>query len=95
MLNEMGDKRIAECLLGLAIVARMSQQRERAVRLMAATEALLEILGAQLETASRLEYESTVAGLRADLGEDQFALVWADGRAMTLEQVVAFALVTP
>jgi tetratricopeptide (TPR) repeat protein len=95
ILNEIGDKRIAECLLGLATVAHMTQQLERSARLLGATEALLETIGGCLETASRTEYEWTATALRSELSEEQFALAWADGRAMTPEQAGAFALATP
>jgi len=30
--------------------------------------------------------------LRAELGEEQFAIVWDEGRAMTLEQAITYAL---
>jgi hypothetical protein len=33
-----------------------------------------------------------VAPLRAALGEEAFAAAWAAGRAMTLEQAIAYAL---
>jgi hypothetical protein len=38
------------------------------------------------------EYERTVAEGRATLGDAAFAAVWAEGRAMALEQAVEYAL---
>jgi hypothetical protein len=38
------------------------------------------------------EYERTIAMLKARLGDAAFATVWAEGRAMTLEQAITEAL---
>jgi hypothetical protein len=40
----------------------------------------------------RGEYEKNVAAARAGLGEEAFLATWAEGRAITLEQSVSFAL---
>jgi hypothetical protein len=37
-------------------------------------------------------FEENVARARAALGDDAFAAAWAEGRSITLEQSVAFAL---
>jgi predicted ATPase/transcriptional regulator with XRE-family HTH domain len=95
ILHEMGDRRIAEPLLGLALVAYMTQHYKRSASLLAATEALLATLGSRLERRHQAEYAATVAALWAQLPEEQFREAWADGQAMTLEQVVAFVLATP
>ena len=42
----------------------------------------------------RADYERRVAAVRARLGEAAFATVWAEGRAMPVEQAIAFALET-
>lgn len=90
---EVGDKQgIAECFVGLAGVARMVQLVERAARLLATTEALLEAIGSYLEIGNRVVYENHVAAVKRALGEEPFAAAWAAGRAMTLEQAVADAL---
>jgi hypothetical protein len=38
------------------------------------------------------EYERTVAAAHAALSEATFAALWEEGRALTLEQAVAYAL---
>jgi len=38
------------------------------------------------------DYDEIVAALRAKLDESTLAAAWAEGRAMTPEQVVAYAL---
>jgi non-specific serine/threonine protein kinase len=63
----------------------------RAVRLFGSAEALLEIGGGYLDPMDRVGYRESVAAARAQLGDDAFA-AWAEGRAMTLEQAVAYAL---
>lgn len=93
-LNEMGDKRIADSLLGLASVAHQSNQKGRSVRLLAAIDALLDVIGGCLETLSQTDYDAMLAALRTELSEEQFALAWVEGRALTSEQVIVFALGT-
>jgi hypothetical protein len=45
-----------------------------------------------LPVASAEEFERTVSDARGALGEEAFAAAWAEGRAMSLEQAIAFAL---
>jgi hypothetical protein len=40
----------------------------------------------------RRDYERIVATARAQLGEEAFAMAWAAGRAMSLDQAIAYAL---
>jgi hypothetical protein len=87
----MGDRRIAESLFGLALVAQKTQQHEQSVALLAATAALLATLDACLETASQAGFDAAVATLRAELPEEKFVQAWAAGQAWTFEQVVANA----
>jgi hypothetical protein len=45
-----------------------------------------------MEPVLRAEYEREVAATRAALGEATFQTLFAEGRAMTLEQGVLYAL---
>ena len=45
-----------------------------------------------LPRVDRASYEPSIVRVRAHLGEVTFAAVWAEGRAMTLEQAIAYAL---
>ena len=97
LFQERGNKRgMAECLMGLAAVAvTQSQQPEgcvRAARLLGAAEAQCEAIGAALWPPDRLEHERTVAAVQGALGEAACVAAWAAGRAMTLEQAIAYAL---
>jgi hypothetical protein len=40
----------------------------------------------------RRTFDESVAAVRPALGDQAFATAWAEGRAMTLEQAVAYAL---
>jgi hypothetical protein len=40
----------------------------------------------------RADYEQAVTVARTELDEETFASIWAEGRAMTLEQIVNEAL---
>jgi predicted ATPase/DNA-binding SARP family transcriptional activator len=93
LLCELGNKlRIALCLVGLAGISSAEGQLVRAVRLCGAAESLLEVLGAPLPPVERSVYESAVTASRGQLEEETFAMAWAEGRAMKLEQIIAYAL---
>jgi predicted ATPase/DNA-binding SARP family transcriptional activator len=85
----------AQSLEDLAVLAGREQQLERAIRLLGAAEAFCETFGAQQPVADAPEYDRSVAEGRAALGEAGFAAAWAEGRAMSVEQAVAYALLAP
>ena len=79
------------------MVAAQGQQRaelERAARLFGAAEALEDSMIARPEFAifDNGALQAPIAMLRTRLGDDAFAAAWAEGRAMTLEQAIAYAL---
>jgi hypothetical protein len=91
--RERGSKGgIAKGLEGLAAVAVAQAQPERAARLFGAAEGLREAMGAPLPPSDRAEYDRDVAAARTALGEEAFAAAWQAGRAMSLDDAVAFAL---
>jgi DNA-binding NarL/FixJ family response regulator len=59
------------------------------VHLWGAAEALREGTGASPALVDRASFERSVARARPQLGEQAFAVAWANGRGMTLEQVLA------
>jgi predicted ATPase/DNA-binding CsgD family transcriptional regulator len=84
--RKIGDKwAIASCLEGLARLGEPAW----AARLWGAAEALREAVSAPIPPVYRASYERLVATTRTQLGEKAFAAAWADGRTMTLEQVLA------
>jgi tetratricopeptide (TPR) repeat protein len=83
---------IAQSLEGFASLAWRQQQCERAARLFGAADSIYAGLGTPLPVAIGVESGRTVSDARSALGEEAFAAAWADGRAMSLEQAIAFAL---
>jgi non-specific serine/threonine protein kinase len=80
-------------LAGLALVAAVEGQPERALRLAGATDAACKGRGFRLWPDDSAALDSAVAQARATLAEPTAAAAWAEGQAMTLEQAVALALV--
>jgi tetratricopeptide (TPR) repeat protein len=78
-------------LEGMARVAVMQGQPERAARLLGASAALREEMGTPLTPVSRTDHDHAVNAVRAALGEDAFAAAWEVGHAMSLEEAVAYA----
>jgi predicted ATPase/class 3 adenylate cyclase/Tfp pilus assembly protein PilF len=90
--RELGDKLgITNSLAGLGELGVGTGEAERGVRVLAAVEALLEEIGAVLDRADRLPYERAVARAREQLGEEAFKRAWEEGRAMSMEEVIACA----
>jgi predicted ATPase/transcriptional regulator with XRE-family HTH domain/Tfp pilus assembly protein PilF len=93
--RELGNKLwIAQCLIGLGGVAGMGSlgQVERGAKLLGAGEEILEAIGAALEPLAQAERDRSVETARSRLGEEAFAKTWAEGRAMSLEQAMNYAL---
>ncbi len=87
---------MAECLQQLACVAaaaeRPPQGIQRAARLWSAAAAICETIAARLPLVYRRELEPVIARAHAQLDEATWAAAWDEGRAMTVEQAVAYAL---
>ncbi len=83
---------IGRCLDGLGWVASAQAQAARAVRLFGAAETLREQTGAAPHLPWRAEHERRVAAARASLTDDAFAAAWSEGRALPLNQAIAYAL---
>ena len=87
-----GREGVARSLAELASVALAQARPERAARLFGAGEAMREMVNAPLPPADRVDYDRQLAALRMELDETAFAAAWAQGRAMTLEQAIEYAL---
>jgi tetratricopeptide (TPR) repeat protein len=82
-------------LEGLAVVAGVQGQVQRSARLLGAAKGLLEAVGAPVYNYYKADpslYEHTIADVRSRLGEEGFEEAWAEGRTMSFEQAVAYAL---
>jgi len=76
-------------LEGLAQVVAAQGEGAWAARLWGAAHAMRESMNAPLPMVFRMEYEQAIATARAQMGEKLFTAAWTQGRAMTLEQVLA------
>ena len=80
---------IAMCVSALAGVAAHAGEAQRAARLLGAARALLNSIGALLDPADIKEYKLNEEAARERLGEAAFLAAWAEGNAMTPEQVIS------
>jgi predicted ATPase/DNA-binding winged helix-turn-helix (wHTH) protein/Tfp pilus assembly protein PilF len=83
---------VVSVLVGVADLAATQRQPERAAQLLGATEYLYETTGTRPNLAERAVRDRAVANARAALGEESFSAALAEGRAMSLEQAIAYAL---
>ena len=82
----------AYCLEGLTVVALGQNRPARAAQLIGASTALRESITCPLDSVEQAEHDKQAASACATLGEDAFAIAWAEGKAMTWEQAVEYAL---
>ena len=82
---------IAHELECFAFIAKAQEEDQRAAQLFGAAEILRENINIPMMPAERPEYDREVSDLRANMAESTFAKAWADGRALTMEQAIAFA----
>jgi tetratricopeptide (TPR) repeat protein len=82
----------AENLEVLASVTGVRGEDARAARLWGAAESLRESLGIPLTSSERVLHDGHIAAVRSRLGEEAWEEAWAQGQAMSLEEVVAYAL---
>ena len=93
LFHECGAKwEMVQMLEGLAGVSVAQGEWERGARLLGAAEFQREDISAPLPPCDRDDYERSVAAARSKLGEEAFAAEWPEGRRMTLEEAVEFAL---
>jgi hypothetical protein len=68
-------------------------QWDRTARLFGAAEVMREASGVALTAAARAEHQQVIAAARSSLGDEAFAGAWAEGQAMSPEQIIAYALI--
>jgi predicted ATPase/DNA-binding SARP family transcriptional activator len=83
---------IARSIEGLAIALVHHGEADAASRLFGAAEAIRETIGAPLLAFEEARYRKTVEILVPLLESQKRAAAWAEGRAMDLEAVIAYAL---
>jgi hypothetical protein len=79
-------------LEGIAGVAVEGGRMDRAARLFGAADAVRSKIGTPLPPLHRAACERHGAAARAALGEEQFEQQWEQGRVLTVQEAVTFAL---
>jgi len=93
LCRELGDKWTAsESLEGLACVAGVRGGAERAAKLFGVAEALSEAVGSQHIPEEVAWREPYLAKTRSQLDEASWQGAWEEGRAMSMEQAIEYAL---
>jgi predicted ATPase/transcriptional regulator with XRE-family HTH domain len=92
--SEAADKTSsAYCIQGLAAAAGARGEQQRAARLLGAAEALLEAAGVPAYvTADHDLHQRAASAARERLGEEAWTAAWDEGRAMSFDRAVAYAL---
>lgn len=91
-LDAEDEDHLAEALFVCADEARALSRHERAARLLGAADGLWSRLGLPLAPADAVPVERCRSAVEAALGAEAFAGAAEQGRAMTADQAVAFAL---
>lgn len=84
--------RISQLLTGLATVAAGISQYERAATLYGAAQGIVETIDYRIPTFDQAEFDRHIQIAREQLGEARFETHDTEGRALTLEQAIAYAL---
>nr|MDQ3006008.1 tetratricopeptide repeat protein [Chloroflexota bacterium] len=83
---------VGESLLGLGSVAAGLEDYECAARLAGAGQAVHDTVAWVLDPNDRIEINPLLQTAREQLGETRFEVLAAEGRAMAMEQAIAYAL---
>ncbi len=91
--REIGYKwAIAQSLIGFGALCAARGHRETAVRLLAAADAMLTMIEYAIPSAEQAYFEHAVEALRRGMDPRNFARIWTEGRAITVEQAIECAL---
>jgi tetratricopeptide (TPR) repeat protein len=87
-----GKAGVATSLAGFAGLALAQGQAIRAVRLYGAAQSILQALNWRLPPADEQEYERALAKVHQQLDEPAFKAAWEEGRMLSIDQAIAYAL---
>ena len=79
-------------LSSFATLAADQNKPQLTARLVGAAETQLPSIRLEMSAKERAEHDQAVAAARAALGEEAFMAAWEEGKKITLDEVVAFAL---
>ena len=86
------DLLFRECLIGLAGISYAEKHFEHSAQLVGVAEAAAEIWQVPLYNVERAELKQLITILHEELGDAEFEALASKGRAMTIEQAIAYAL---
>jgi hypothetical protein len=91
--QELGQQpAVAHHLESFAFIAAAQSQPVRAATLLGAAEAVRERIKSGMTPMERREYARFVDDLRALPNQDAISKAWAEGRGLTMEEAIQFAL---
>ena len=94
--RETGDRGgMAWCLEKLAEAASLQGGQQKAARIFGAASALRAPVGSVIDPADIPDHDRLVSELQTALGKEAFAVAWAEGKSMPLDEVIAYALSEP
>ena len=76
----------------LATLAAAQKQMQRAARLFGAAETLFPVIRFEMSAAERAEHDQALAAARAALGEEAYMAAYNEGKKMTFDEAIAYAL---
>jgi len=93
MFRQLGNRRgiMAECMAGLAGLRARRGDAEWGAVMLSAAEVVLKVTGGAWWPADRVEVDANQEIIRISLSEPELAAAQERGRAMTLDQALAFA----
>jgi len=92
MFRQLGNRRgMAECIAGLAGLKARRGDAEWGAVMLSAAEVVLKVTGGAWWPADRVEVEANQEIIRISLSEAELTAAQEKGKAMTLEQALAFA----
>jgi predicted ATPase len=83
---------LVDCLDFLGANLSGEQRPQEAVRVFGAAQALRDAIGAARSTRDTAVYDGFITRVRTQLAPEEFDALYFDGKAMTLEQVMTYAL---
>jgi non-specific serine/threonine protein kinase len=93
LLHGLGNRAgVIESLEGFAFVAAATVAPRRAARLWGAADALRKEIGNAMSVPESIAYERQSEPVRATLTAEGFDRAWSEGRAMSLDDAVRYAL---
>jgi tetratricopeptide (TPR) repeat protein len=93
ILKELGQRDdIIECLEGFAAAAILHHQPRRGVRLLGASQALRDAIGAPLPPYKRARFKRIAEGVAAQVDPEILESELAIGKKMSLDEAIEYAL---